>query len=513
MSSFGWSNPLGWSVGNIASVTTPTPQEPVKAAEPLDRPMGLVGGGAGLGFYGSLPGYVNAPPMTDNTMRAMSMHSTLAFIYANVVNPIPAASYTVEVNPDSVGRVSSAELEKRKKVIESAFRLIAMNAIRTACRALQYGRWTQEVSYELRDGFTVPVRFKAIRPWEGLQLWRDAKNDFAGATFQGQYRDARYLYHHVNCAELDDVFGWSRHQNVVLEWWQKLQNAVQKGKLARKASSIVPIVKGPSGQQVDEKGNKVSGLQICKNIAAALAAGEPVYMPQFIFEDEELNANSNPDLAKFTAFDIDTVELGDQGPAIMALLADDAYEDVSMSRGWHQPERGSMEGSHGTKAEAGVHKAGGIEDSEGVFFDAVESLNNGPVKWTLLTNFGADAVGSVYLKAAPLQDADKQFKQALIGDLATNQITSQKVIEQIDVRGALQQSEVPLLTEKEIAENQAKAADAAKTAAGAKGPGANGDAIASSGSPANGNGRVKLDADTTDTLMRLAGYMGMDGDE
>lgn len=519
MSSFNWYNSsFGWFGGHIAAVAAPAPQEPVKAAQPLDRPMGLVGGGAGIGFYNSLPGYVNAPPMTDNTMRAMSMHSTLAFIYANIVNPIPAASYTVEVSPDAIGRVSGAELEKRKKLIESAFRpAVAMPAIRTACRALQYGRWTQEAIYEIRDGFTVPVRFKTLRPWEGLQLFRDAKNDFAGAQFQGQYRDARYLYHHVNCPELDDVFGWSRHQNVILEWWQKLQNAVQKGKLARKASSIVPIVKGPSGQQIDDKGNKVSGLQICKNIAAALAAAEPVFMQQFIFEDEELNAQSSPDLMKFTAFDIDTVDLGDQGPALMALLADDAYEDVSMSRGWHQPERSSMEGTHGTKAEAGVHKAGGIEDSEGVFFDAVESLNNGPVKWTLLTNFGEDAVGSVYLKAAPLQDADKQFKQTLIGDLATNQITSQKVIEQIDVRGALQQSEVPLLTEDEIAKNRVEAAkataDTAQANAGANGVSAGNNATNANQKPANGNGRVKLDADATDTLARLASYMSLGSDE
>jgi len=452
MSSFSWYNPLTWGYGWInaaATVDQPAPQSPVKQGEsdPLKRTPYYFGAG-GVGVLGQFPPYVDAPPLTDNTMRAMSMHSTLAFLFANIVKPISASTYTVEVNPAMAEKPGMAEkLEKRKKYIEAAFKPITMGAIRSACRALQFGRWTQESIFDRVDGFTVPVRFKSFLPWE-VQLLRDPYNDFAGVRYQGTERDARYIYHHVNDPEMDPIFGYSRHGNVLPEWWHKLQDAVELSRLSKKAASIVPIVKGPSGKRPDVDGSMKDGLTICKGIAAALSRGEPVYMPQYLFEEEGINP-SNADITKFTAFDIDTVDLGEQGPAMMALLEKMAYEDVSFSRGWHQPERASMEGQHGTKAEAGVHKAGSTEDSETVFRDIIDSFNRGPLDQTLIANDGPEAKGSIFFKAAQLQDPDKAFKQDLLKAGITNANAAPEILASIDQRKLMDEAELPLKSEED----------------------------------------------------------------
>lgn len=463
---------LGYGWPAIAQVKTdPVPDQPVEESEPLKRNTFVhYGGGCGL------PSPVPVPPLTDTTMRMMSCHSTLAFLFANIVKPITAGPFTVEVNPVIVEsmKVRGEELDKRKRMIEDAFRpTIVKAAVRSACRSLQYGRWTQEVIFDLRDGFIVPRAFKSFLPWEVL-LMQDEYRNFAGVRYAGggenNERDARYLYHHVNDPELDPIFGYSRHANVLPEWWGKLQRALQIASLGDKATKIVPVVKGPSGQQLKADGTKTSGLDVAKGIAAALARREPVYMQQFILDDDDLDPN-HPELAKFTAFDIDTLDLGDQGPAIEALLKVVTYDDVSMSRGWHQPERASMEGSNGTKAEAGVHKAGSIEDSESVQSDIFDSLNSQPVDQTLVANFGPGAKGSVFLKPGQLQDPDKQFKQEFVKTLAANTITAQEVFANANVRANMMQTEIIVRPEDEaqkiLQESQAKQAAADKAKADA----------------------------------------------
>ena len=447
---FGGYNGFGGAAWQVAQqVEAPVTDKPVKPNEPVKRQNWLHGiNYGGVGSLGTFPGYVAPPPMNDATARVMSMHSTLAFVFANIVQPIAAAGYTVEINQDIVGKVGQDELDKRKKVIEAAFKPLIHPGIRAACRALQYGRWTQQVIFDRVDGFTVPVQIRSFLPWE-VQLMRDPYGVFAGVRYMGAGNDidARYLYHHVNCPELDPIFGFTRHWNVREEWWQKFQNAIQLAKLAQKASSIVPIVKGPQGTQTDADGKSITGQKIAENLAAALGRGEPVYMPQYIIDDDAMVDARNPDLAKFTAFDIDTVDLGEQGAAMSALHAQMTYEDVCFSRGWHQPERASMEGSHGTKAEAGVHKAGGIEDAESVMGDAFDSLNAGPVNQTLVTNWGPGAKGSIFIKPQQLQDASQVFKQQAAIAILTDPNTGPDAQLELDGRALLRDAKCPRRSE------------------------------------------------------------------
>jgi hypothetical protein len=495
--------------GMIANVSdAPADDGAVKASEPLKRNnFSVYGGGCGV------PSRVPRPPLTYNTMRMMSMHSMLAFIFANIVKPITAAPYTVEVNPALIesGTVGGEELDKRKKMIEAAFKPHVKGAIRAACRAIQFGHWDQEVVYDAKDGFLAPARFKSFLPWE-VQLQQDPYRDFAGLKYGSEFRDARYVYHHVNDPELDPIFGYSRHANVLPEWWDKLQHALMISSLGDKATKIVPIVKGPTGKQANADGTTSSGLEVAKKIAAALANREAVFMPQYIFDDSDIDPNK-PEMAKFTAFDIDTVELDDSGPAMEALLSMITYDDVSMSRGWHQPERASMEGSHGTKAEAGVHKVGGIEDAESVCGDAYDSLNRGPLDQTLVANFGPGAEGSVYLKPAQLQDADKAFKQDFIKTLATTQETAPLVLDQVELRDNLEGAELTLKSEedaaKATADREAKKAAADKAKADAlkqqqQQPPANGGVPVKIAASANGNGHRSA-VDVFHDVLRLGG--------
>jgi hypothetical protein len=161
-----------------------------------------------------------------------------------------------------------------------------------------------------------------------------------------------------------------------------------------------------------------------------------------------------------------------------------------------------------------VHKVGGIEDAESVCGDAYDSLNRGPVDQTLVANFGPGAEGSVYLKPAQLQDADKAFKQDFIKTLATMQETAPLVLDQVELRDNLEGAELTLKSEedaaKATADREAKKAAADKAKADAlkqqqQQPPANGlPRIAAS---ANGENGDRNAIDVYHDVLKLAGRL------
>jgi hypothetical protein len=85
-----------------------------------------------------------------------------------------------------------------------------------------------------------------------------------------------------------------------------------------------------------------------------------------------------------------------------------------MVRGMLQPERSILEGTFGTKADAGSHGDLSLLIAVELVEWVVAEINRLFVNPLLVTNFGPDARGSVYIKPAPIVDEDREFVRALM---------------------------------------------------------------------------------------------------
>jgi len=85
------------------------------------------------------------------------------------------------------------------------------------------------------------------------------------------------------------------------------------------------------------------------------------------------------------------------------------YYDALKARALGFPERAILEGQFGTKAEAEVHSDAAVAVAEYRHGKITEQISYQLVNDILRFNFGREAIGTVYLKAAPIADDKKIF--------------------------------------------------------------------------------------------------------
>jgi hypothetical protein len=126
----------------------------------------------------------------------------------------------------------------------------------------------------------------------------------------------------------------------------------------------------------------------------------------------------HPDAAKFTAFDIDTVDLGDVAPAQGAILDKLRYLDAELLAGFYLAPLQAAESIHGTRAQAGVHADANILYSELVYRGIIEQFNHSLVRLMTLTNRGPAEAERYYFEAGALSDPKQEYLQKLVLALA-----------------------------------------------------------------------------------------------
>jgi hypothetical protein len=371
----------GWAGGIPSPLPVPAPAGADKRPD-LDKALvrkETWGGSAG----GRQTPYSKAPAGTYGTYGLMARNPTIAKAYGIIMHAILAGSWNVKIRteageartykPSLIGQVGDGVISSPEdawaETLLQTFDPMRSYMLSAAGRGLFNGHSPLHTEWARRNGATVVSRLRRFTDADliagrVLMLKDDQTGDFAGVRFEGNDYDPRYAVNFVNQPEVDPIIGWSNCENCRDEWWEKLQAKERGRQLDQRATSTVPIVKGPATDAGETK---------AKEIGAALARDEGVYMPQYLFDTADMDPQ-HPDAAKFTAFDIDTVDLGDVAPAQGAILDKLRYLDAELLAGFYLAPLQAAESIHGTRAQAGVHADANILYSELVYRGIIEQL-------------------------------------------------------------------------------------------------------------------------------------------
>lgn len=485
----------------------PPPEQPAEVDEPLQRDRIAIGSAGYPSFCDGMP------PLTLALLRDMRDDPMIEFAYFLAVAPIFAGNRTLQIRQqdgeDAPSRktmpgmpgvaVGDGPEDKFKRAAERVFE-DQWPDILQGLECVNFGHWTQEVSWDRREGLIAPVRFNSFRPWE-IVLVPDVYNDFAGFKLGSEERDARYAFHAICDEHLAPLVGRPRARAAFRPWWRQTKSHDNADRIERKASGIQMMIGIMSGMTFkDADGNLVSAEKAVQTVKDAAVSGKTWTRPLFAFTKEQVAAR--PELASVPSMVVDKFDWGETGPALLANIARLERLDKEIVRAYHRPEREAMEGQHGTKAEAGVQGQIGVTDSELLHADLLTQFNEQTFNRFLVTNKGPDAAGSMYWKPTPLADSARQWKETLAAALVASPVDGPETTRHIDKRELLKTLETPLLEPQDVppAPVMPTAADAQPQDAAAQGNGV--DPLANR---MNGNGRaVGLSADPFDGAGALA---------
>jgi hypothetical protein len=440
-----WGNGFGLPLSGGEAPRPANPDKPAKPGDPKKRPATF--GGAGGGLLLVPPGYAKAPPGGYYWWWVMSAHPTLAFLQAVVTDTLLAGTRTCKVRDEggkAVGRpgpvtgdgVITSPQDKWAEQLDAAYKRHWPTLLTSACRKLQFGHAHVEKVYGRIGDAVLPVRFKPWRPWE-IGVRYDAYGDYAGVRYNNADVDPRYAVPFVNESDLYPLTGRPRLENAREEWWEKVTAKGKGMALDNKASGIIPIVKGPASDD---------GLAKSKLIAAAIARGEPVFMPRYLFDDDTMAsaATGGHDASTYEAYEIDTVDVGDTAAHASSILEKCRYLDSEMAYAYLVPPRAAMEGQYGTKAEAGVHGQVAVQGMERLHAEVVAEVNAGSVRADTVTNRGPAEADRYGFEAAPLADPQQENLQKVVDTLMANPAASPALVQTLDLLALLRRAELPV---------------------------------------------------------------------
>lgn len=428
----------GYSHGYSYPLSTTIPDAEVESAKPQKPDGEEHTGRQGPAAYTGFGSWGLGPPLRAgySVYRQLLRIPSLALVRGDVFGSILGGSWSIDADEGTP--------ELAKTLLEQTILPQRTCILRHALRSLDFGFSPFEIVKAVKGGRRVIAYFKPLR-WEMTTiLERQSTGEFAGFKQHGTdgqriellVPDA-WLY--TSDGEPGELRGRSRLENCreAASKWLEVQTRI--GRLIDKESGSVVVVTYPPGSGRDENNavssNRAIGESTAMNAAAGTAylAVENALGALTPLQRKSATVDQIAELLKLKLWGIDNVSMGGNGMAIAAMQAYAAYLDTQMIRAYLRPERGLIEGQHGTKAEAASHTDTGTTDSERIEADIVEGLNCGPVDDFLADNFGDELRGKVRIKAHPLRDVQEGIDTALIHDLATNTATADEFYRTYDV--------------------------------------------------------------------------------
>lgn len=377
---------------------------------------------------------------TYETYREMRQDPTIAIARAAATAPIKGADHSFEEDNDA----PDGALE----LVQDALDAHWPQLIREGCRALDYGWQGLEIIWRLDgDGAIVPDRFKPLLP--------DLTNIVIGADHgevlglrQGDVtissiKSLIYSYD----SEAGNPYGRSRFENIrVNAWAPSVQAAKQLNQYFFKAAGIIPTLYYPVGSGEGKDGvvndNQKDAQSFIQTLGRGAGAAFPQEFPKWA-EDLIGRGVLNPKDVPSWKLDILETTSGHGAEIIGALQ----YFDALKMRGMLVPERAALEGTSGTKAEAGVHGQLGLMIAEETLVWMVGEINRQVVDTVLAVNYGPEARGKVRACAARLTSDERDFVKEILTGLFTNPANIDLVQTTLDLDAMIDQMGVPKLAE------------------------------------------------------------------
>lgn len=436
---------IGGSAGGIYPYGIGQPGAALVGAGTFEGTNKYSGGGWGLGRGGAVSTggdgvpSISVPALDFALCDIMMCHPTIVLAAITVMVPVLAAERTVEATE---GAPKGAKEAVEKHVLPKIGR-----AVFECLRGLVYGNKSFEKVWELKDGLYTYKKIKPLLPeLTGLNV--DAKTgEFSGVKSYAQGATGELIP-----PTRSMVFTWDQHgsdvrgrpilKNCVRTHSNWLNCEDNLARLGAKVSSIIPVVKYPGGDDIDLNGNKVSAYNTAVAVAQGMASGRPVVV-QNLAKAQIEDLRMVGDLAKASLWEIDTINMGEAGSSINALLAQLQYYDKLLVRAWCQPERSMLEAiTGGSRADSQSHGDIGTSVCDFIHGLIVECLSASLIDDFMRVNYGPETVGKVWLKAQAIADELKAFFADLVKAMCGPK-TINEFLKRINIDGLLSYVKLP----------------------------------------------------------------------
>lgn len=192
------------------------------------------------------------------------------------------------------------------------------------------------------------------------------------------------------------------------------------------------VVYYPPGTSVVD-GESIDNGEVAKLVLAAMESSGSAAVPTT--SATVLQEVLNKSIADLYAW---RIELIDDKAGKQASFNDRLnYLDKQKVRGMGLPERSILEGTFGTKAEAGVHGDWAILNLEAVDKSIATMVNKQVIDQLIALNYGAQYVGKVRLVALPLVDTQVTFLRKVYEDISDPDLDVETLRSRLDLPQAV----------------------------------------------------------------------------
>lgn len=389
-------------------------------------------------FMGSSRDLPNNLPKTYATYRTMRVDPTLSLARTLSISPILAGEWSVE-------RKDEFASDGMVKMIQDWVIPLRDDLVGTAMLGgVDFGWQGFEKVFNVVDGALVVTKVKPLLQDITTILVRADTGLFAGfkqTTPRGvvvlpldnsliiPFRMEGTQYHGQSLMEV---------ARVVQGQWVESNKAA--GRYDQKIAGANFVVYYPVGSSEGANEVEQNNADLAKEVLAALESTGSVLVPIDLAEYvEDLNKQ------RVDGFGWRIELLSDKAPKQGSFVARLKYLDVQKVRALGMPERMVLEGTFGTKAEAGVHTNLALTQMDLLHSHITKLVNWHLVDQMLALNFGEQWRGAVKLTASPLVDAKLVFLQELYAAIVKNPAGFQAEFPSIDLDSVREQLGVPAI--------------------------------------------------------------------
>lgn len=386
-------------------------------------------------------------PATYATYLAVRRHPTVALARALSVAPAVAGSWSTKTEDgatdDMVSFVEGQLFPLRQQIIRQ-----------TLTARIDYGWAPYEMVFGLlSDGKVGLPKLKPLLPELTTILIEKATGAFAGFEQDEMPLPLEYCFLVSWDVEGTYWYGYPLLENIretFADWTESNEGAKRYD---TKMAGAHWIVHYPEGEGVVD-GAARRNFEIARDILRSLESSGGVIVPSSVATRlDELNAETKGGWK---------IELLSDVPKQYSFTNRLDYLDKVMVRGIHMPERSILEGTHGTKAEAGEHKTAALTNLELAAAFVTDEVNRQIVDPLLARNFGEGARGLVRLESAPILDEKLSFLRDLMQALVKDPSGFVDLFGMVDTTALFDRLGIPRLPEEEVNRAVAEKQDVAR---------------------------------------------------
>lgn len=371
-------------------------------------------------------------PASYETYRLLRKDPTVALARILSVAPILASPWTIEVDEG---------WEKAKELIEEDVLELKSMYLETALfGGCDFGWQGYEEVFEAREGLTHLRKLKPLLQDLTIILLEKETGRFAG------FRQGTVDLNPENCllvnfrVEADELYGESLLENIrkAVNDWNVVNRSAER--YDAKIAGSHWVVHYPPGTTV-VNGVQKDNAAVAKELLQAMISSGAAAIPSGVLRDEDGN--------EVPGWKIELVN--DGGGKQGSFIERQKYLDVLKVRGLIMPERAVLEGQFGTKAEAGTHGDLALMHAELLHQRVVRFLNRYLVNRLLQLNWGDEAMNTVRIVPAPMNDEQKAFYRDLYEKMLVNPQVLMAEYASMEMKELRRTLGVPEATEEDMA--------------------------------------------------------------